>query len=99
MLAKRSLKDKMNKKCKINWSDIDGASPRPKRLHLKKDETDNLYHCSIQGCDYEGLQSQRVCKQHVNTKHSWFFYFDETPKKEITDWLNVASKFPIESTS
>ena len=89
----------MSKKCKVNWSDIEGASPKPKRLHLEKDETDSLYHCPIQECDHDGFQSQRGCRKHVNTKHSWFFYFDEKPNsKEITDSLNVASSFSIEST-
>ena len=69
----------MSKKCKVNWSDIDGASPKPKRLHLEKDQTDSLYHCPTQECDHDGFQSQRGCRKHVNTKHSWFFYFDEKP--------------------
>ena len=73
------LKGKMSKKCKINWSNIDGASPKPKRLHLEKDETDRLFHCPIQACDHDGFQSQRGCRKHVNIKHSWFFYFDEKP--------------------
>ena len=69
----------MSKKCKINWSNIDGASPKPKRLHLEKDETDRLFHCPLQVCDHDGFQSQRGCRKHVNIKHSWFFYFDEKP--------------------
>ena len=84
----------MSKKCKVNWSDIDGASPKPKRLHLEKDETDSLYHCPIRECDHDGFQSQRGCRKHVNTKHSWFFYFDDKPNsKVITDSLKVASHF------
>ena len=90
----------MSKKCKVNWSDIDGASPKPKRLHLEKDETDSLYHCPIQECDHDGFQSQRGCRKHVNTKHSWFFYFDEKPNsKELTDSLKVASNFSLEGTT
>ena len=27
----------------------------------------------------EGFQSQRGCREHVNNKHSSFFYFDEKP--------------------
>ena len=69
----------MSKKCKINWSNIDGASPKPKRLHLEKDETDRLFHCPLQVCDHDGFQSQRGCRKHVNIKHSWFFYFEEKP--------------------
>ena len=69
----------MNKKGKVDWSKIDGSSPKPKRLHLEKDETDSLYHCPIQVCDHDGFKSQRGCRKHVNTKHSWFFFFDEKP--------------------
>ena len=90
----------MSKKCKVNWSDIDGASPKPKRLHLEKDETDSLYHCPIQECAHDGFQSQRGCRKHVNTKHSWFFYFDEKPNStEITDSLKVASNFSLEGAT
>ena len=86
----------MSKKCKVNWSDIDGASPKPKRLHLEKDETDSLYHCPIQECDHDGFQSQRGCRKHVNTKHSWFFYFDEKPSSN--DSLKVAGNVPAKNT-
>ena len=80
----------MSKKWKVNSSDIDGVSPKLKRLHLEKDETDTLYHCPIQECDHDGFQSQRGCRKHVNTKHSWFFYFDEkSNSKEITDSRKV----------
>ena len=89
----------MNKKCKVNSSDIDGVSPKPKCLHLEKDETDSLYHCPIQECDHDGFQSQRGCRKHVNTKHG-FFYFDEKHNsQEITVSLKVASNFSIEGTT
>ena len=44
----------MSKKCKVNWSDVQGASPKPKRLHLEKDEADSLYHCPIQESEHDG---------------------------------------------
>ena len=53
----------MSKKCKVNWSDIDGASLKPKRLHLEKDETDSLYHCPVQECDHEmGFKVKEVAE-------------------------------------
>ena len=58
-----------------------------------------LCRCPVQECDHDGFQSQRGCRKHVNTKHSWFFYFDEKPNsKELRDSLKLASNFPIEST-
>ena len=79
----------MNKKGKVEWSKIDGSSPKPKRLHLEKEETDSLYHCPIQVYDHDGFKSQRGCRKYVNTKHSWFSFFDEKPDisstKELAD--------------
>ena len=79
----------MNKKGRVDWSEIDGSSPKPKRLHFGKEETDSLYHCPIQVCDHDGFKSQRGCRKHVNTKHTWFFFFDEKPDilstKELAD--------------
>ena len=80
----------MSKKCKVNWSDIDGASPKPKRLHLEKDETDRLYHFPVQECDHDGFQSRRGCRKHVNTKHSWFYFL--TKNMNWKDSLQVPKK-------
>ena len=81
----------MNKKRKVDWSNVDGALPKSKRLHLEKEEADSLYHCPIQVCDPKGFQSQRGCRKHVNNKHSWLFYFDEKPAmKAVTVSLEVA---------
>ena len=85
------LEMQMSKKCKANWSGINGASPKPKCFHLEKDEVDRLYHCPVQECDHDGFQSQRGCRKHVNTKHRWFFYFDEKPDSKEID-------FPMENT-
>ena len=81
----------MSKANKIEWSKIDGALPRAKRLHLGKDKADSLYHCPIQLCEHEGFQSQRGCRKHVNNKHSWFFHFDEKP----VDFQQVTSSSDV----
>ena len=81
----------MSKANKVEWSKIDGALPRSKRLHLEKDEADSLYHCPIQLCERDGFQSQRGCRKHVNNKHSWFFYFDEKP----VDFQQVTSSSDV----
>ena len=86
----------MSKANKIEWSNIDGALPKPKRLHLEKDDADSLYHCPIHLCEHEGFQSQRGCRKHVNNKHSWFFYFDEKPRVDLKLAAN-SSKVPTKS--
>ena len=63
----------MSKANKIELSNVNGALPKPKRLHLEKD-ADSLYLCPIQLCEHDDFQSQRGCSKHVNNKHSLFFY-------------------------
>ena len=70
----------------IEWSNINGALPKPKRLHLERDNADALYHCPIQSWDR--FQNQRGCRRHVNNEHSWFFYFDEKPRVDLKLALN-----------
>ena len=86
----------MSKANKIEWSNIDGALPKSKRLHLEKDDVDSLYHCPIQLCEHKGFQSQRGCRKHVNSKHSWFFYFDQKPSVDLKIAAN-SSKVPTKS--
>ena len=84
----------MSKTCKVDWLDLDGTSPKPKRLNLEKDEADSVYHCPIQECDCDGFQSQRGCRNvndvidvnDVIAKHTWFFYFDGKPKEIDLRW-------------
>ena len=73
----------MSKANKIEWSNINGALPKPKHLHLEKDDVDSLYHCPIEPCEHDGFQSRRGCRKHVNNKHSWFLYFDEKPRVDL----------------
>ena len=88
----------MSKANKIEWSNINGALPKPKRLHLEKDNADSLYHCPIQLCEHDGIQSQRGCRKHVKNKHSWFFHFDEKPRLDLKLALN-SSKVQTKSSA
>ena len=80
----------MSKRAKgnIDWSKLDGAPPKPKRLHLEEDEKDGLFHCPVEKCSHEeGFSSQRGCRKHVKNKHAWFYYFDSEPctSKQTSD--------------
>ena len=67
--------------CKKEWKNVEGASPKPKRLKLKPD-TNDLFVCPLDGCDSNSFKSQRGCRKHVTEKHGWYFFFDEKPKLE-----------------
>ena len=78
----------MNKRGKdVNWSMLANASPKPKRLHLEEDDCDGLFHCPVQICKHDGFTTQRGCRKHVKSKHSWYYCFDEKPdvQKESFD--------------
>ena len=71
----------MSKRKEVNWSSIENALPKPKRLHLEK-ESDDKYHCPVPNCDHEGFTSQRGCRKHVKSNHGWFYYFDKKPDQK-----------------
>ena len=81
---------KMNKRGKyVNWSKLANASPKPKRLHLKEDDCDGLFHCPVQICKHDGLTTQTGRRKHVKSKHSWYYYFDEKPDSAQIDSLHA----------
>ena len=68
-----------SKTSRVDWKSVDGAFPKPRRLHLVEG-SDGLIRCPIAGCDHPGFSSRRGCRKHAKTKHSWYYYFDEKPK-------------------
>ena len=67
----------------VDWSKIQGASKKPKRLHLVGDE-EGIFQCPVPHCDYMGFSSQRGCRKHVKNKHGWFYYFDVKPDLKLS---------------
>ncbi|CAH3146143.1 unnamed protein product, partial [Porites lobata] len=51
--------------------------------------SDGLFHCPVQICNHDGFTTQRGCRKHVKSKHSWYYYFDEKPDSAQIDTLNV----------
>ncbi|CAH3146102.1 unnamed protein product [Porites lobata] len=81
---------KMNKRGKdVDWSKLANASSKPKRLHLEEDDCDGLFLCPVQICNHDGFTTQRGCRKHVKSKHSWYYYFDEKPDSAQIDTFNV----------
>ena len=53
---------------KRTWGSFRGQRGKLRRSFRGRDH--------FRGCTFK---SQRGCRKHVNTKHSWFFFFDEKP--------------------
>ena len=67
----------------VDWSKIQGASRKPKRLHLVGDE-EGIFQCPVPHCDHMGFSSQHGCRKHVKNKHGWFYYFDVKPDLKLS---------------
>ena len=46
-----------SKTSRVDWKSVDGAFPKPSRLHLVEG-SDGLIRCSIAGCDHPGFSSR-----------------------------------------
>ena len=66
------------------WKDAIGATKKHKRLKLLSHN--GLFICPVVSCESEPYQHKRGCREHVFTKHGWYYYFEEKP--------DIAKVFP-----
>ena len=70
----------MRSRClNIDWRAVEGASQKKRVLHLTP-EPDNTYMCPIKTCLHDAYRSVRGVRKHVESIHSWYFYFAEKPR-------------------
>ena len=62
----------------VNWVGVSGAAKNKRRLQLRPD-ANNIYICPVTNCLHVGFKSNRGLRKHINSKHSWYYYFDEEP--------------------
>ena len=70
----------MSKKRKVNWSDIDGASPKPKRLHLEKDETDSCITAQYRSVTMMGFKVKEVAENMLTPSTISSFMSTKSPQ-------------------
>jgi len=63
----------------VNWQAFSGAAHKRRMLHLKPN-VDGIFLCPVANCLHVGFKSQRGLRKHIETRHSWYYYFDEQPK-------------------
>ena len=63
----------------IDWQAYNGAAHKRRMLHLKPN-ADGIFICPVDNCLHIGFKSQRGLRKHIESRHSWFYYFDEQPK-------------------
>ena len=75
----------------VDWKRYPGAASKKRILHLKANE-ENLFVCPIETCLKDPYKSSRGLRKHINTIHSFYFYFDEKPKLRRQDVANIPKK-------
>ena len=63
----------------VDWKAFSGAAHKRRMLHLKPN-VDGIFLCPVINCLHVGFKSQRGLRKHIESRHSWYFYFDEQPK-------------------
>ena len=68
----------------MDWSKVDGARQQKRTLILRESK-EKTYICPVQCCENRTFFSKRGCRKHVDTKHRWYFYFDEKPSERLIE--------------
>ena len=58
-----------------------------RKLYLQHDRF-GIYNCPVHHCEHGGFNSKRGCRKHIDTKHSWFYFFDEKPAVQLNRYIN-----------
>ena len=78
----------------VDWKVIAGAAQHKRKLVLKKNEKE-VFTCPVKDCLHRDFKSKRGLRKHIDTKHSWYYYFDTQPsikREEIEALQPTASK-------
>ncbi|XP_066924531.1 uncharacterized protein [Clytia hemisphaerica] len=76
------------RRLQVNWKSLVGAAHGKRTLKLRPNQRD-LYTCPIKLCLHGDFKSCRGLRKHINTKHPWYYYFDEQPevkREDMTDF-------------
>ena len=80
----RSVRKQLNTKTDMDWSKVDGARQQ-KRTLILRELKDKTYTCPVKCCENRTFFSKRGCRKHVDTKHRWYYYFDEKPSERLIE--------------
>ena len=79
-----SARKQLNRKTDMDWSKVDGARQQKRTLILRESK-DKTYTCPVKCCENRTFFSKRGCRKHVDTKHRWYYYFDEKPSERLIE--------------
>jgi hypothetical protein len=63
---------------RVNWRAIEGSAKAKKILRLRAD-SDGNFSCPVPNCMHLGFRSSRGLRRHIDTRHSWLYWFSSEP--------------------
>ena len=75
----------------VDWKSIQGAAVKRRILKLSKNE-EGIFACPVNACLHLGFKSDRGARKHVNTMHPWYFYFDQQPLINKSEYQTTANQ-------
>ena len=84
------------KRCRellVNWKALNGAANGKRKLILRQNDR-NLYTCPAKLCLHADFKSSRGLRKHIDTRHPWYYYFDDQPevKREEMETVEPSRK-------
>ena len=62
----------------VNWQAMNGAAQGKRKLVLRPNQR-GAFTCPVALCLHADFKSSRGLRKHIDTKHSWYYYFDKQP--------------------
>ena len=88
----------------VNWQAMDGAAQGKRKLHIRSNDK-GTFTCPIKLCLHANFRSSRGLRKHIDTKHPWYYYFEDQPQvkreeiEHIQPPVKKANTFNIASYS
>ena len=80
---------------RVNWRAIEGSAKAKKILRLRAD-SDGNFACPVPNCMHLGFRSSRGLRRHIDTRHSWLYWFSSEPavnrNQLVSDPEKIGSK-------
>ena len=61
-----------------NWQAMNGAAQGKRKLVLRANQR-GAFTCPVALCLHSDFKSSRGLRKHIDTKHPWYYYFDQQP--------------------
>ena len=63
----------------VDWHSVEGSAQAKRKLTLDSNDK-GKYTCPVKLCLHTDFKTKRGLRKHIDSKHPWYYYFDEQPE-------------------